>query len=72
MFSRKTIQRIPHPADSPDLAPSTFFLFGYIKRKLTEYGIPDLQSLKSAITHNFDEIGREILITLGCPTSSVA
>jgi hypothetical protein len=32
----KTIQQIPHPADSSDLAPSDFLLFGYIKRKFTE------------------------------------
>jgi hypothetical protein len=47
---------------SLDLAPRDFFLFGYIKRKLTEYDIPDWQSLRSAITHLFDEIGHKILI----------
>jgi hypothetical protein len=62
VFTQKTIQRIPHPASGPDFAPSDSFLFGYIKRKLTEYDIPDRQSLKSAITHIFDEIGQETLI----------
>jgi hypothetical protein len=37
----QTVQRIPHPDYSPDLGPSEFFLFGYIKRKLTEYDISD-------------------------------
>jgi hypothetical protein len=43
MSSRKKSQRIP------DIVPSDFFLFDYIKRKLTEYDIPDRQSLKSVI-----------------------
>jgi hypothetical protein len=60
----KKIQRTPHPTYSPDLAPSDFFLFGYIKRELTEYHIPDRESLKSAITHILDEIGQETLITV--------
>jgi hypothetical protein len=53
-----------HPADSPDLAPSDFFLFDETKRKLIEYGIPGRQSLKSAVTHIFDELGQETLITV--------
>jgi hypothetical protein len=64
MSSGKKIQRIAYPAYSPDLALSDFFLFGYIKRKLTKYVILDRQGLKSAITHIFDEIGQETLITL--------
>jgi hypothetical protein len=50
---------MPHPAYSPDLVPSTFFLFGHIKRKLIEYDIPDWKSFKTAITHIFDEIGQK-------------
>jgi hypothetical protein len=61
MSSGKEIQRIPHPAYSLDLAPGDVFLFGYIKRKLTEYNIPDPQSLQSTITHIFDETGQETL-----------
>jgi hypothetical protein len=63
MSSRKKIQRISHSAETPDLIPSDFFLFRYSKRKLTEYEIPDPQRLESAITHIFDEIVQEILIT---------
>jgi hypothetical protein len=58
------IQRIPHRAYSPDLARSGFFLFSYIKRKLTEDDITDDQSSKSAITHVFDEIGQEALVAV--------
>jgi hypothetical protein len=52
VFTQK-IQGIPRPAYIPNLAPSDFFLFGYIKQKFSEYDIPDRQSLKSAMTHIF-------------------
>jgi hypothetical protein len=32
-----SMKRAPHPPYSPDLAPSDFFLFGYVKRKLMGY-----------------------------------
>jgi hypothetical protein len=44
MSSHKKIQPIRRPARSPDLAPSDFFLFGYVKRKLTEYNLLDRQT----------------------------
>jgi hypothetical protein len=28
------IHRLPHPPDSPDIAPCDFWLFGYVKMKL--------------------------------------
>jgi hypothetical protein len=43
----KKIHRIPHLAYSSDLAPSTFFLFGDVKRKLPDCDISDRQSLKA-------------------------
>jgi hypothetical protein len=64
MSSRKTIQRMSHPAYSPDIAASDCFPFGCIKRKFTKYIIPDSQSLKSAITHLIGEIGQKILIAV--------
>jgi hypothetical protein len=48
MSSREKIQRIPHPIYNPDLAPRDFFLFGSTKRQLTQYDIPDRQTLKTA------------------------
>jgi hypothetical protein len=48
----KTIQPISYWAYSPHLASCNFFLFAHIKRKLTEYDIPDRQNLKSAITQS--------------------
>jgi hypothetical protein len=31
------MKRAPDPPDSPDLAPSDFFLFGYVKKQLMGY-----------------------------------
>jgi hypothetical protein len=61
MSSHKKIQWIPQPAHSPNLVLHDFFLFGHIKRRLSEYDIPDRQSLKSAITYIFGEIRQETL-----------
>jgi hypothetical protein len=36
-ITRDEMKRPPHPPYSPDLAPSDFFLFGYVKRKLRGY-----------------------------------
>jgi histone-lysine N-methyltransferase SETMAR len=33
-ITRNEMKRGPHPPYSPDLAPSDFFRFGYVKRKL--------------------------------------
>jgi hypothetical protein len=52
-----------HPAYSPNLAPSDFF-FGYIKRKFTEYEIPDRESLKSVIAYMFGETGQDAFILI--------
>jgi transposase len=57
------IKRLSQPSHSPDIAPSDFSLFGYLKEKLTEYDIPDRERRKLAITHIFSETGQETLIT---------
>jgi hypothetical protein len=33
-FEDNRMKRLPHPAYSPDIAPSDFYLFGNVKRKL--------------------------------------
>ena len=38
---------MPHPQYSPDLAPSDFWLFGYLKRQLDSYS--DSKSLQRAV-----------------------
>ena len=34
-LQKKDIKRIPHPPYSPDLAPSDFYLFGYLKNQIS-------------------------------------
>ena len=46
-----------HPPYSPDLAPSDFWLFGYLKRQLTSY--PDSNSLQQAVTKELRAIPKD-------------
>jgi hypothetical protein len=55
---------LPHPAYSPDLAPSDFFLFGYIKEKLTDCNCSTREELIGAIIQIFNEIGQEVLLSV--------
>jgi hypothetical protein len=43
------MKRAPHPAYSPDLAPSDFYLFGYVRQLLAGEGFPDRKALVGAI-----------------------
>jgi hypothetical protein len=54
--------RMPHPAYSPDLAPSDFFLFGYLKAKLQ-----GRHGLIFAIREIMAEVSRDTLISV-CAT----
>jgi hypothetical protein len=56
-----------HPGDSPNLAPSDFFHFGFLREKLPEYQIPDRESRKSTIMQIFGEISEEMLISVLAP-----
>ena len=51
---------LPHPPYSPDLAPSDFFLFGYIKEKCegVEFTSPD--ELIEFIENIFSQISSEV------------
>jgi hypothetical protein len=53
--------RVPHPADSPDHAPSDFFLFGTVKTELSNYEIHSRQDPNSAIRAIFDEVPKDAL-----------
>jgi hypothetical protein len=49
-FSRRTgLPLAAHPPYSPDLAPSHFFLFGYIKEHLKGMVFPSAEELLDAI-----------------------
>ena len=52
-------KRAPHPAYSPDMSPSDFFLFGYIKEKLKGCSLKSLDDLKEKIYEILSKISRE-------------
>jgi histone-lysine N-methyltransferase SETMAR len=55
------MKQAPHPPHSPDLAPSDFFLFGYVKGKLMEYRAETPSELLGGIRVILAEIPRETL-----------
>jgi hypothetical protein len=57
-------ERLPHPAYSPDLAPSDFFLFEYLKDKLTETNYETQEQLKEAIIGIFTEMPQDALVSV--------
>jgi hypothetical protein len=62
-LSRTKANRVPHPAHSPDFAPSDFFLFGFVKTRLQESDIPGQEGLKCAISQILAEISQGLLIS---------
>jgi hypothetical protein len=55
------MKQAPHPIYSPHLAPSDFFLFGYVKGKLMGYRAETPSKLLVRIRVILVEIPREIL-----------
>jgi histone-lysine N-methyltransferase SETMAR len=55
------MKRAPHPPYSPDLAPSDFFLFGYVKRTLMGYHPESPSELLIRIRVILSEIARATL-----------
>jgi histone-lysine N-methyltransferase SETMAR len=67
--SKKSIEKgdemgfvlVPHPPYSPDIAPSDFFLFGYLKERLAGTSFPDEKTLISAVHQILTNIPIEML-----------
>jgi hypothetical protein len=55
------MKQAAHPPYSPDLAPSNFFLFGDVKRKLIRYHAESQSELLIRIRAILSEIPRETL-----------
>jgi hypothetical protein len=55
-------ERLPHPAYSPGLAPSNFFLFGYMKGKLSDYNYEGRDDLLNVIAEIFTGVDQEVLL----------
>ena len=54
-------KRAPQPPYSPDLAPSDFFLFGFLKNQLEGEKFDDFQQLHEKITEILAEISKDTL-----------
>jgi hypothetical protein len=54
LFVKKKDFGAPHPPYSPDLAPSNFFLFGYVKERLKGMVFPSYGELLDAIGEVID------------------
>jgi histone-lysine N-methyltransferase SETMAR len=48
-YEENGLRLAPHPPYSPDLAPSDFFLFGYVKEHLKGIAFPSCEELLGAI-----------------------
>jgi histone-lysine N-methyltransferase SETMAR len=48
-FNKNPMKSTPHPSYSPDLAPSDFYVFGYVKRYLAGLSFKDADQLLAAV-----------------------
>ena len=55
---------LPHPSFSPDLAPSDFFLFGYLKDKCKGHRFGSVDELIDFINEIFYEIKMKVLFSV--------
>jgi histone-lysine N-methyltransferase SETMAR len=61
-IERHRLVRVPHPPDSPNLAPSDFYLFGYMKgRRAKRYGTTK-EDLFRNVTEILNSISEEELV----------
>jgi hypothetical protein len=55
-FDRQRLGRAEHRPYSPDLSPCEFWFFGFLKKRLRDRQLPEVQSLQQAITDLRDEL----------------
>jgi hypothetical protein len=55
---------LPHPACSPDLALSDFFLFGYIKGNLSKENCGNRVNILNTVSENLARVNREMLLNV--------
>jgi hypothetical protein len=54
----------PHPPYSPDLAPSDFFLFGYLNRELRSCFFSSVEELLGDVNRLLSDIPAEMLVSV--------
>lgn len=60
-FELSGLKKAPHPPYSPDIAPSDFFLFGYVKEKLKGSSFETRYELFAEVQKILNEIPKETL-----------
>jgi hypothetical protein len=55
-MDHSSLKRTPHPPYSPDLAPSDFYLFGYVKHQLQGHEFTEGAGLVSAVSEIVNQI----------------
>jgi hypothetical protein len=63
-IARTKASRVVYPADSPDVAPSNFFLFGHPKGEMASFTANSPADILSEIRRGFQEIPKETLIAV--------
>jgi hypothetical protein len=58
------VERLPHPAYNPGVATSDFFLFGYIKEKLSDYSCEGLLNFLNAVTEIPIGVDQDVLLSV--------
>lgn len=58
------IERLPHPAYSPDIRPNDFYLYGYIKNNLKGKTFKSREALIEAIIEIIEKIDKNVCISV--------
>ena len=61
-FKELGLKRLDSPPYSPDLAPSDFFLFGYLKRKIEGYELNDENQLFEKVSETLYSIPNQLFV----------
>jgi hypothetical protein len=63
-ISASRTDRLPHPAQGPEVAPRDFFLFVPIKGKLYPYNYESREHFLNASTEIFTRVDQEVLLSV--------
>jgi hypothetical protein len=63
-IAHNEMKRMSHSSNSPDFVSLDFFLFGYVKGKLTEYRVDNVSELRVRIEKILEEIECDTLNTI--------
>ena len=58
-MTKMGIKIVPHPPDSPDLAPCDFWLFPKLKEKVRDCRYETIEEMKESVTKVIDTLTQE-------------